>query len=280
MKIIQIEIKSSNNDEITDVGPLLDNLDFIKDILEIRKKWKINKFYDPSAFPVFIEYEIMTNKDSLIDNDEVQKRLEIFNQDVSDIRKKYNKTRNFDIVIKYVIACNCVPEGIYRKCYFDRILVNSQDNSNDDKNYQYVIYVNPRTQKKDVEEAFRDFEAFIKGKIEFHRRTPSIPGDEEEIEEFRQGVIQEMSDPHKCRTIKFVSRTRTLYWYRYENVVNGASTKLKTFPEIIEMWNKRCPYYNDEDNSPDSHSCEYCSLDDESNIQHSVNDYEKLVKMQ
>jgi len=123
MKIKKIVIQSKNKKHITDIAMLVDRLDFLLDIKQIREKWKIDKLYYFYQMDEFINFHIADNKGKISDPKETQKRLEKFNQEIITLRNKYRRTKNFDIVIKYAIGFGAIPDGIYDSCYWDKVLL-------------------------------------------------------------------------------------------------------------------------------------------------------------
>lgn len=280
MEITKIEIETKNKKHRTDIAMLVDKISFLKDIKVIRKKWQINRLYKPSEINVFLDWLIAGDKNRNSDYKKAKKRLKKFNQDIIIIRNKYNRTKNFDVVIKYAIACNLIPNNVYRSCFFDKILLSSDENSNKAKNYQYVIILSPRTEKNEVKEVFDEFQEHIRSKIKFHKHDwPYISGLENHIEEHVFGAVYPSADITKFKTLKELNRTREWYWMKIGEKINGKSKEEKTYSEIVDLWREKCPYSGKEKlrQAPNDHSCEYCEFDSQNRIEKAVSNYIKLL---
>lgn len=276
MEITKIEIETKNKKHRTDIAMLVDKIDFLRDTQVLREKWNINIIYKPSQFDKFLNWDIAGDKDKISDYKEAEKRLAGFNQDIVALRNKYNRTKNFDIVIQYAIGCNCIPEGVYRSCYLDTVLVSQKDNPDNTKNYQFAIVLSPRTEKQEVEEVFAEFQEFIKSKIEFHKHDwPYISGLEDHIKRHAFGVVYPSTDIAKFKTLKELDRTREWYWMRFEKQINNTNEKLISFPKVTDEWRKKCLYTDD--NMPSDHKCEYCTFYEQNRIEKAVSDYADLL---
>lgn len=281
MKITKIEIETKNKKHRTDIAMLVDKIDFLRDVQALREKWDINIIYKPSQFDKFLNWDIAGDKDRISDYKRAEKRLVEFSQDVVNLRNKYNRTKNFDIVIKYAIGCNCIPEGVYRSCYLDTVLVSQKDNPDNTKNYQFAIVLSPRTEKQEVEEVFAEFQEFIKSKIEFHKHDwPYISGLEDHIKRHAFGVVYPSADIAKFKTLKELDRTREWYWMRYGEKVNDDAKKEKTFDLVTNEWKRKCPYGDKRnlDKAPEGHNCDYCEFDEQNRIEKAVSDYIDLLR--
>lgn len=232
--------------------------------------------YSSSQFDKFLNWDVAGDKDRISDPKIAEKRLSLFNEDIITIRNKYNRTKNFDIVIKYAVGCNRIPEGFYRSCYWDKILISPTDNPNEIKNYQYAIILTPRTEKKEVEEAYKELQEHIHNKIEFHKRNILYNNATQDIiEEHVYGAVYQAADLSKFKTLKELDRTREWYWLRLGGTINDKSIKENKYDEIVVQWKRRCPYYGKE--MPDGHICEYCNFSDQNIIEHAVSDYINLL---
>lgn len=278
MDIEKIEIETTNKKYITDISILVDRIDFLRDVQDLRSEWNITELYSPERIDSFLNWHIAENKNTIDDPNEVKRRLKKFNQDIIALRNKYNRTKNFDLIITYTVGCGVIPKYIYRSCYWDRILMSSDDNPNDVKNYQYVIVLSPRTEKRELEGVFNDYQKHIKSKIEFHEGdTVCIPGHEDYIEEHAFGTTYSTADIDKFKTLKKPARTREWYWMKYGDNFNDETKDVKKYPKVLEEWQARCPQKG-EHRVDKEEKCPYCSINDVNIIERAIFEYIQLLK--
>jgi len=132
---MKIDIQTPDKKHATDIAMLVDKPEFLQAIGKLRKKWGIKKLYKPSAFRVFLEFHIMTNCDTMAAEEEVKKRLSDFNKDIDLILKRFNRGRNFKLVVEYALGTGTVPNGIYRSCYFDVVKIGEPEDLNNPERY-------------------------------------------------------------------------------------------------------------------------------------------------
>lgn len=278
MKITKIEIDTTNKKHRTDIAILVDKIEFLRDIQELRNKWNIKTIYDPTQFDKFLNWDIAGDKDRISNPKVTKKRLDQFNNDIIALRNKYNRTKNFDIVIKCSVGFNRIPEWVYKSCYWDKILISPTDNPEDTKNYQYAIIVTPRTEKKEVEEAYNELQEHIRNKIEFHKHDISYnEATEDEIKEHVFGAVYPASDITKFKTLKELDRTREWFWIAYKDQFNGLSKKRKRSEDILDEWiTTNCPAKKDHD-TESTKNCPYCSVNDVNEIDQALSTYSKLL---
>lgn len=278
MEIKKIDIQTKNKKYATDLAMLLDKPEFLREIDRLRKKWKLTEFYEPTNFDGFMALNVQTKE---AEPEDAQVRLVEFNNDINGLLKKFNRGRNFKSVIEYSLATGMVPEGIYRGCYFDVVTIGEPNNLDNPERYQYVIVMSARTEKQEVEQAYKEFDNFRKGKIDFQSMNlnADVPDDRDLIEEYHVGNIHNSADIDKFKTQKELDRTREWYWIRYGGHLNNSSQKPISYPNVLKTWTQRCPVKNKEhDTTSEWANCPYCSVDDLNIIQQAVSSYNKLLK--
>jgi hypothetical protein len=278
---MKIDIQTPDKKHATDIAMLVDKPEFLQEIEKLRQKWGIKELYKSSAFHSFLEFHIMTNKNTVSVDKEVKERLSDFNNDIDLILKRFNRGRNFKLVVEYALGTGTVPNGIYRSCYFDVVKIGELEDLNNPERYQYTIVLSPRTELKEVVNAYKEFKEHIKGKISFESLANldiEIPTDKELIEQYHRGNIYKSADIDKFKTLKELDRTREWYWMRYGDHFNDASKEPKTYAELVDDWNNRCPLYGVTKDKQHIKNCLYCSVLDESYIEHALASYNTLLR--
>lgn len=195
MKIDKVEILTQNKKHATDVALLVDKPEFLKEINRLREKWYITELSSiESPIPnttMGLDIEgIICSKFN--DPDESASKWQEFNEDIEALLKKFNRGKNFKQVINYILIAGVVPDGIYRSCYFDVVAINESADMNKPERYQYAIILSPRTELKEVEEAFQEFKLYRTAKLQFES-LPFIDGNDSDsralIEQFHPGNI-------------------------------------------------------------------------------------------
>jgi hypothetical protein len=283
---MKIDIQTPDKKHATDIAMLVDKPEFLLEIEKLRQKWGIKELYKSSAFRAFLEFHIMTNKDTVSVDKEVEKRLSEFNKDIDLVLKKLNRGRNFKLVVEYALATGIVPNGIYRSCYFDVVKIGEPEDLNNPERYQYTIVLSPRTELKEVVNAYKEFKEHIKGKISFESLANldiEIPTDKELIEQYHRGNIYKSADIDKFKTLKELDRTREWYWIRYEDYFIHKSKKPMPYPEVLKKWQENCPINKQNQKKQRLEdktecSCSYCLFYDINIIEQAINSYNKLLE--
>ncbi|HUD09877.1 MAG TPA: hypothetical protein VMR77_03710 [Patescibacteria group bacterium] len=282
---MKIDIQTPDKKHATDIAMLVDKPEFLLEIEKLRQKWSIKELYRPSAFHSFLEFHIMTNKDTVSIDKEVKKRLSEFNNDIDLVLKKFNRGRNFKRVVEYALATGIVPNGIYRSCYFDLVKIGESNDLEQPERYEYVIVLSPRTELKEVRNAYKEFKEHIKGKIDFESIANldiEIPTDKELIEQYHRGNIYKSADIDKFKTLKELSRTREWYWIKYETYFSHETKKPMSYPEVLKKWQENCPINKQNQKKKRLEdktecSCPYCLFYDINIIEQAINSYNKLL---
>lgn len=267
MKIDKIGVHTSNKKHATDISILVDKPEFIEEVKLLREKWNIQTLYQP------------INIDAFLASDYVQEHLTEFNADINLALKKFNRGKNFKLVIEYAVVTGNVPEGIYRGCYFDVVTIGEKNNLNNPEKYEYVIVLSPRTELKEVEQAYKEFREHIKGKIDFQTQDLNIeiPTNKELIEQYHVGNIHTSADIDKFKTQRELEKTREWYWMRYGDTFNDPSVKPKTYEQVYFAWFERCSENNEHKNKIEEARCPYCSVQSWNNIEVALKNYRELL---
>ncbi len=267
MKIEKINIQTSNNKHATDIAMLIDKPEFIKELIRLREKWEVTELYSlPNIHEQLIEKVDLKGK-----NNE-------FNDDIDELLKKFNRGRNFKKVIEYALLTGIVPEGIYLSCYFDVATIGELEDLSKPEKYQYIIVMSPRTEKQEVEQAYKEFQEYltgyeatnefetdILGKINFLKRTQNLdienPNDRELIDQYHKGNVYETADITKFKSKTDIDRVREWYWIRNEKYFNGEISKPLSYPEVLDEWLDTCPRYkNGETHDANDAECPKCTF--------------------
>ncbi len=217
MKIEKIDIQTSNNKHATDIAMLVDKLEFLRELQRLRQKWHIVELYKRKS--VFGGIALLDTLAPLsytgMNEEEAEKRLPEFNKDIDNVLKTFKRGKNFRLVVVYALFTGKIPDGIYQSCYFDLVTINEPEDLSKPEKYQYVIVMPPRTEKQEVEEAFKEFKEHMDGKIKFH--SPRIALD--------SPITKEFTDAVEC-----IEREKKLY--------NEGRRNRKTLEEIDKAFTK------------------------------------------
>jgi uncharacterized coiled-coil DUF342 family protein len=189
MKIDKIEVLTSNKKHATDIVMLVDKPEFILEIQRLRDKWDIDKL--ESIKGLFGDNQGLLDIEGIIrskfeEPDEIRKKHQEFNRDIDALLRQFKRGKNFRQVVMYALVAGAIPDSIYESCYFDVVTINEPADLSKPERYQYVIVMSPRTEKKEVLEAFEDFKKHRERKIKFHQ--PRIPLDSPVTKEFIEAI--------------------------------------------------------------------------------------------
>lgn len=189
MKIDRIETQTLNKKHSTDIAMLVEKIEFLREIQRLRNKWHITELDKlTSLFPnskklLNIENIILKN---ISDPEKQQNSIQEFNNDIDMLLKKFNRDKNYKIVVEYALSTGIVPDGVYSSCYFDVVTINEPAGLNNPENYKYVIVLSPRTEQQEVIKVYKEFKKYIKEKIKFHQ--PRISLNSETTKEFYEAM--------------------------------------------------------------------------------------------
>jgi len=281
MKIEKIDVLTSNKKHATDIAMLVDKPEFIQEIQRLRQKWQITELY---KYELLDEPVLLDMHNPLfytgINKSKIEEKLPEFNKDIDLVLKKFNRGKNFRLVVIYSLITGSVPEGVYQSCYFDKVVINELEDMNKPERYQYVIVLSPRTEKKEVIEAYQEFKAHIKGKIDFQHSNLSmdLPQHEELIMQYHAGNIHDSADIDKFKTQKELNRTREWYWIRNMEHINDVSKKQKTYEQVLDEWQKdKCLIKTNHEDITSKKNCDFCSIEDINIIEQALSAYSKLL---
>lgn len=144
---MKIDIDVENEKHFKDIATLIDRPNFIKAVETLRKKWKLSKRYKPSEYMKFYSY--------IWGKDKTGKRWSDFQDDIQNLRSRFNRTLNYDQVILYAVAFTSIPEGAYKSCYIEAIPLNPSGEGPED--YKFHIVFSPETTRDEMLNEFRLF---------------------------------------------------------------------------------------------------------------------------
>jgi len=180
MKIKKIDIQTTNKSHALEIAMLVDRQDFLLEIESLREKWHVSRLTQLTLLP---EIQQLLNIQEIIspnakNHEEQEEKLNEFNLDVEKILKKFGRGKNFKVVVIYSALVGIVPANIFSSCYFDVATVNEAEDKSKPEKYQYIIVLSPRTEQKELKEAFSEFQNHIKNKIAFENRIQSGSDDQ------------------------------------------------------------------------------------------------------
>lgn len=246
---IKIDILTSNKKHATDIAMLVDKQEFLQEIDKLRQKWQMTQLYELKNFPrELLNIDNIINSTS-IDSNEAQKRLAEFNIDIDKVLKKFNRGKNFKLVVEYALVTGTVPEGIYKSCYFDVVKVGEPDSLENPEMDQYVIVLSPRTEQKEVVESYKEFKEHIKGKIKFHkpRISPESSTDEdfykaieilEEEKKLYSEQLQKLNNPDEIKKAYSGFLERTKGAQEYFQSIGELNIDILSHRDLIEQYHK------------------------------------------
>jgi hypothetical protein len=291
MKIEKIEIQTPNKKYATDIAMLVDKEEFLLEIQRLRTEWEINNLLSPSAiYDGFLEKYLSTDNGKIDDEKEIHKRLSKFVEDINAVLKKFRRDRGFKRVVEYALATGIIPDRIYKRCYFDKVIIGEPEDISKPEKYQYVIVMSPRTEKGEVDEAYAEFQEFIRGHEPKHELDDGVLGkidwqksegaeDAAEYEYFVKGPVYDAADITKFGTMsQQLDRTREWYWIAYRDKFNNLSTKRKRSEDILDEWQKEnCPVKTEHGDIKDKLACAYCCIENVNDIDQALSTYSKLL---
>lgn len=283
MKIDRIDIQTSNKKHATDIAMLVDKLKFLQAVNRLREKWGISipVHLKSSFIPRTPDIEGVITKNAK-DQKEAANLQREFNKDIDKILKDFNRGKNFKPVVECAIVAGYVPEGVYRSCYFDVITTKEPENMELPERYEYIIVLSPRTEKKEIEQAYKEFKTYIKNKIKFQAETGldiNISEHKDVIEQYHPGTIYRSADVDNFKTQKELERTREWYWIAYGDLINKAGKRKKT-EDILDEWQvQKCPQKTLHKDINEKEKCPYCSVDDVNIIDQALSSYIRLLQI-
>src|SRR3989338_4473295 len=225
MKIDKIEIQTSNKKHATDIAMLVDKPEFLLELKRLREKWRIKNLQILKNSKGRISLLDISNPlfFTNIDKEKHAVKLPEFNQDVEDVLKKFNRGKNFRLVVIYALLTGIIPTGIYQSCYFDVVTINEPEDLSKPEKYQYIIVMSARAEKQEVEEAFKEFVKHREGKIKLHNRIPLEKVDKKKLQDAIDTIKREQErknsepkrklTPEECEKVyrEFIKRTKNAY---------------------------------------------------------------------
>ena len=262
MKIEIFKIGAVSLKHRTSIGLLVDKTEFVKTIKRLREKWNLTTLFQPGQDSQLIEYICGPDKDFGKWNN--------FCADIEAVRRGFNRTPNFDKVIKYALAFTEIPEGSFRSTYFKAI-----NNSEYPDDTEYAIIVTPHSTPTEVATELKEFKQMIQDQIEYR-------SDKGKLERAVEKYLYEPGPAYKdFDSIDTLDRTRLWYWKMYgEQITGNTNTKIKSYERIDDELRKECPNGQDHETKIERKKCLYCGLDDINSMQHLLPKYKKALESQ
>lgn len=257
MKIEIFKIGASNLKHRTSIALLVDKPEFVKTIKRLREKWNLTDLFQPGHDSQLIEFICGREKDF--------GKWDSFCADIETVRRSFNRTPNFDKIIKYALAFTEIPEGAFRSTYYKAI-----SNSEYPDDTEYAIIVTPHSTDTEVTTELKEFKQMIQGQIEYRKSKVEL---DKAVEEFKYepGPVYKDFD-----SIDTLDRTRFWYWEMYGDILNGDNTAT---PISYKDIRSKCPKLGEHDTDKEHMSCPYCNLDDMGSIQHLLPKYKKRLEI-
>lgn len=234
IKKIDIDMKGENRNLFTRIAYLLDQLELLRRINEIRTLWFLDKklipyekfsewtkepHYDFRLSEEAAEYYLRA-KDKLIDDEELNGITEDEKYQKYKLNQKIAYLNPIDYEIEYFLTKNGLAP-CYKKIVLKAVAcgkIKDDDYEQGQNEYEY----------KDI------------------------------LNDPKFGFIKEKS--YSKDTKSNIEKDREWFWMRYLDLINGKLAEPKTCSEVHEEWQKRCEVYNLPTNEiPDGHDCQYCS---------------------
>ncbi|OGD08305.1 hypothetical protein A2397_03685 [Candidatus Amesbacteria bacterium RIFOXYB1_FULL_44_23] len=262
MEIEMFKIGATSLKHRTSIALLVDKPEFVKTIKRLREKWNLTKLFQPDQDSELMEHICGPEKN--------YDRWDNFCADIETVRRCFNRTPNFDKVIKYALAFTEIPEGAFRSTYFKAI-----DNSEYPDDIEYAIIVTPHSTPAEVTSELKEFKQIMQDQIEYRSDKGKL---ERAIEKYRYEPGPAYKDFDSLGTL---DRTRLWYWEMYgEQIAGNANAKLKSYEEIDKELRLECPKGQDHETKAEQKKCPYCGLDDINSMQHLLPKYKKALESQ
>lgn len=223
-----IDIQTEDKSKLTEIAYLVDNLGFVEEIENARKKFNLTFSYPLSE----VDEEIIHNK--------FEQRLyldEKFNKEFFDeverIRKLFRMPPHFKVVIEVSILYGKVREHNYSKAYLEEQNITPIKSPDEIPDIKYSIVIHSGTRIDDIEKAFEKFKEKIK--INYH-------SSEEEKRKYNFGYWFDFSLTKPIDSKNTISDLRTLYHKRMngQTPMNIALEQCKTTKEEYKKAQKIC----------------------------------------
>lgn len=195
----RIEIKSVDKRHYYDIALLVDKPNFIDWVIDLRKKWKIDKVFSSENYDGFYSHIMKISGKISGDN------WRSFQKDIEKVRTSFGRLPNFDKVIMYAIVAGEIPDGVYNSCYLETI-VDPDDPENDGK-YKYAIIVTPNTTSKDISNVLSEFKKKAKAGLQQKKDAEVM---EKAIANYEFELGPNYTPPP--RVINNIIRNREWYW--------------------------------------------------------------------
>ncbi len=196
---IKIEIKTQNKRHYYDISLLVDKEEFIEWIVDLRKKWKIEKLFTPEQYADFDSHIMKVSNNN----------WSSFLADIEQIRTRFGRLPNFDRVIIYALAFTEIPDGLYNSCYLEEIIDSGDPELSDGSKNKYAIILTPNTTMDDIAGVLKEYQAKTKKGLA-QKKDKKVMEEAVSKYEFEWGP----SYTPPPRIIDNVIRDREWYWLK------------------------------------------------------------------
>ncbi|OGM31466.1 hypothetical protein A3D00_03140 [Candidatus Woesebacteria bacterium RIFCSPHIGHO2_02_FULL_38_9] len=259
MKIEMFKIGAINLKHRTSIALLVDKPEFVKTIKRLREKWNLTNLFEPGQDSKLIEYICKPEKEF--------KNWDNFCADIETVRRSFNRTPNFDKVIKYALAFTEIPDGIFRSTYFKAI-----DNSTYPDDIEYAIIVTPHSTMGEVETEFVEFKQMMQDQLEFRQNNDKLRLSTEKYW-YEPGPVYADFD-----TIDTLDRTRLWYWKINNDILNEVpNAKTRKYADVESELESECTKNKKHETKSEAKSCPFCGLVDLNSLQHLLPRYKKAL---
>ena len=214
----KIEIKTQNKRHYYDIALLVDKPNFIKWILDLRKKWKIDKLFSPENYNDFYSHIWKVSG----------KSWSSFRKDIENVRANFGRLPNFDDVIMYAIVSAEIPEGVYKSCYLEQIVEPGDPEQEDESKYKYAIIVTPNTTLDDLAEVLKKYKSKIKVGLKQKKNKDEM---DKAVAEYKFELGPNYTPPP--HGIDNVIRDRNWYWLKKKHSYSKVLELTKKQDEVI-----------------------------------------------
>lgn len=140
--LLCVEVKIKDSFRFGQVSVVLDNPKVYKRIYQLRKRWKINEFYQYNNYILWIQKLGSSGRDKQ------------FREDVNKLCKFFKLDYSYEKVLKRAIACNEVHDSDFKTAYWEPVF-DPHDPSGQTK--RFAIYLTPDTKKQEVLNIYDEF---------------------------------------------------------------------------------------------------------------------------
>jgi len=227
MVIEQIKINIENKKKHLDVSLLLDHIPFVWDLVALRKKWNVTEFFSPN------KEHIQKFYDSISKDTTDKTKITEFEEDIRNLRLKYDYGYSFQQVVRYALLCNEVPEYAYVPCYLTEMSVPFPLCEIEES--LSVIVVTPNTTMEQLKTVFDQYQVLHQKRLSTTRLTKEEASFYSDYLEYDPLLPQNIDSKTKP-SILFI---REGYWLRNKDVINNVSKEPMSASKMGNMMEEK-----------------------------------------